>query len=360
LLDLLFDSAAETLLTFGREHFGGKVGFTLVLHTWDQRLRGHFHLHGLMPAGALSADGSRWIAGGRGFLFPVHGLSKMFRGKYLDGLADLLVAGRLDLPPQLARLSDEAHRRHWLRWCRKRSWVVYSQAPFAGPRKLVDYLGRYTHRTAIGNQRLISCADGQVTFRYRDRGDGDRVKLETLPAEEFLGRFLQHVLPDSFYRVRHYGLLANCVKKELLVRCRRMLGAGLRRPEEHGPRTAAEWMRHLLGVDVTRCPCCSEPLEREPLPTPRPGPRPHLRTRTVPGVRRLEQFLNRGLWLGHPTWLRDIFKACDPRPRGWSAPAPVPEAAPAASSPLSAGHPRPPPPASHPPPSADPPQIAHS
>jgi hypothetical protein len=274
LLDLLFDSAAETLLTSGREHFGGTVGFTLVLHTWDQRLRSHFHLHGLMPAGALSADGLRWIAGGRKFLFPVRGLSKMFRGKYLDGVARLLAEGRLDLPPALVRLSDAAHRRHWLRRCRKRSWVVYSQAPFAGPRKLVDYLGRYTHRTAIGNQRLVSCEDGQVTFRYRDRGDGDRVKLETLPAEEFLERFLQHVLPDGFYRVRHYGLLANCVKRELLVRCRRMLGAGLRRPQEPGPRTAAEWMRHLLGVDVTRCPCCGEPLEREPLPIPRPAPDP--------------------------------------------------------------------------------------
>jgi hypothetical protein len=165
----------------------------------------------------LSADGSRWIAGGREFLFPVRGLSKMFRGKYLDGVGALLADGQLDLPPQLASLSDQTHRRHWLRRCRKRSWVVYSQAPFAGPRKLLDYLGRYTHRTAIGNHRLVSCEDGQVTFRYRDRGDGDRVKFETLPAEEFLGRFLQHVLPTGFFRVRHYGLLASCVKKELLV-----------------------------------------------------------------------------------------------------------------------------------------------
>jgi hypothetical protein len=268
LLDLLFDSTAATLLAFGRQELGGRVGFTLVLHTWDQRLRAHFHLHGLIASGALSADGSRWIPGGRQFLFSVRGLSKMFRGKYLAGLADLLDKALLDLPPQLAHLGDPVHRRRWLRRCGKQSWVVYSQAPFAGARKLVDYLGRYTHRTAIGNQRIVSCEDGQVTFRYRDRADGDRVKLERLPAEEFIGRFLQHVLPSGFFRVRHYGLLANCIKRGLLVRCRLLMGARPRRAAEDPPRTAAQWMQHLLGVDITSCPCCGEPLERAPLPVP--------------------------------------------------------------------------------------------
>jgi len=268
LLELLLAAVAGTLSTFGWEHFGGRVGFTLLLHTWDQRLRAHFHVHGLLAAGALSADGTRWIAGGRDFLFPVRGLSKMFRGRYLDGVNRLLAEGLLDLPPQLSPLSEEPHRRHWLRKCRKRSWVVYSQAPFAGPRKLVDYLGRYTHRTAIGNQRLVSCADGQVTFRYRDRADGDRLKLETLPAEEFLKRFLQHVLPTGFWRVRHYGLLASCVKKELLLRCRRLLGACGWRPSEDAPRTVADWMRQLLGVELGQCPHCGGKLQREPVARP--------------------------------------------------------------------------------------------
>jgi hypothetical protein len=272
LLDLLFDAAARTLSTFGREHLGGKVGFVLVLHTWDQRLRAHFHVHGLMASGALSPDGARWIAGGRDFLFPVHGLSKMFRGKYLDGVSRLLAEGDLDLPPQLEALRDTDHRRHWLRQCGKKSWVVYAQAPFAGPRKLVDYLGRYTHRTAIGNQRIISCEDGQVTFRYRDRADGDREKYETLPVDEFLDRFLQHVLPGGFFRVRHYGLLANCVKRKLLPHCRRLLGAAPHPRLADGPRTAAEWMQHLLGIDVTRCPCCGGNLEREPLTAEGPLP----------------------------------------------------------------------------------------
>ena len=268
LLELLLAAAAGTLSTFGWEHFGGRVGFTLVLHTWDQRLRAHYHVHGLIAAGALSADGTRWIAGGRKFLFPVGGLSKMFRGRYLEGVNRLLAEGQLDLPPQLSPLSEAAHRRHWLRKCGKRSWVVYSQAPFAGPRKLVDYLGRYTHRTAIGNQRLVSCGEGRVTFRYRDRADGDREKLETLPAEEFLERFLQHVLPTGFWRVRHYGLLASRVKQDLLKRCRQLLGVSPWQRAKETRRTAAEWMRQLLGVELDQCPHCGHQLEREPLARP--------------------------------------------------------------------------------------------
>jgi hypothetical protein len=264
LLKLLFDTVAQTLLEFGRQELGGKVGFTLVLHTWDQRLRAHFHLHGLIASGALAEDGSRWIAGGRKFLFPVCGLSKMFRAKYLDGLARLLVRRQLDIPPQLTDLDDSATCYRWLRRCRKKPWVVYSQAPFAGPRKLLDYLGRYTHRVAISNHRILSCDGGQVRYRYRDRRDGDRLKTDVLPAQEFLHRFLQHVLPDRFLRIRHYGLLANCVKGRQLTRCRQLLGA---RPPaaDDQPHTAADWMRVLLGIDITRCPCCGATLYRQRL-----------------------------------------------------------------------------------------------
>jgi hypothetical protein len=280
LLKLLFDAVAHTLLEFGRQELGGKIGFTLVLHTWDQRLRAHFHLHGLIASGALAPDGSRWIAGGRQFLFPVRGLSKMFRAKYLDGVATLLAQDELDIPPQLADLADPQTRGRWLRRCRKKPWVVYSQAPFAGPRRLLDYLGRYTHRVAISNHRLLSCEGGQVRYRYRDRGDGDRLKIDVLPAEEFLHRFLHHVLPDGFQRIRHYGLLANCVKGRQLARCRQLLGA---RPPatEDQPRTPAQWMHMLLGLDITHCPCCGAPLIREelrptePPPTKVSSPRPN-------------------------------------------------------------------------------------
>jgi len=264
LLKLLFDAVAQTLLEFGHQELGGKVGFTLVLHTWDQRLRAHFHLHGLIASGALAHDGSQWIAGGRQFLFPVCGLSKMFRAKYLDGLATLLAQSQLDIPPQLTDLAKPHTRLRWLRRCRKKPWVVYSQAPFAGPRRLLDYLGHYTHRVAISNHRILSCEGGQVRYRYRDRNDGDRLKTDVLPAEEFIHRFLQHVLPDRFQHIRHYGLLANCVKGQQLARCRQLLGA---RPPamDNQPHTAADWMRLLLGLDIMRCPYCGATLHRQEL-----------------------------------------------------------------------------------------------
>lgn len=266
MLRLLFDAVADTLLEFGRNELGGKVGFSLVLHTWDQQLRAHFHLHGLIASGALAHDGSQWIAGGRKFLFPVRGLSKMFRAKYVDGLARLLEQDQLDLPPQLAELAQPDGRHRWLRRLRKKPWVVYSQAPFAGPRKLLDYLGRYTHRVAISNHRLVACDDGTVRYRYRDRRDGDRLKTDALPAEEFIRRFLHHVLPDRFLRIRHYGLLANRVKHKHLARCRQLLGARPSATDDDQPRTAADWMRLLVGTDITRCPCCGETLQCDVLP----------------------------------------------------------------------------------------------
>jgi hypothetical protein len=145
---------------------------------------------------------------------------------------------------------------------------VYSQAPFAGPRKLLDYLGRYTHRAAISNHRILACQDGQVRYSYRDRRHGDRLKTDLLPAEEFLRRFLQHVLPNRFLRIRHYGLLANRVKQKHLARCRQLLGTRPPTTADQQPSTAADWMRVLLGIDITRCPRCGEQLYRHVLPPP--------------------------------------------------------------------------------------------
>lgn len=289
LLALLFDAAAQTLLTFGRQTFGGQIGATLVLHTWDQQLRPHFHVHALVPSGALSPDRTRWIAGGRRFLFPVCGLSKMFRAKYLEGVRQLLERGALDLPPHLSTLADSAGRRPFLRRCRKHSWVVYAQPPFAGPRKLLDYLGRYTHRVAIANHRLLGCEDGQVTFTWRDRADGDRRKIMKLPADEFLHRFLQHVLPDHFQRIRHYGLLSNRGKRDRLAHCRVLLGARPLPAEPDTPPTTTEWLRQWLDIDPTRCPCCAGPLQRETLPPLRamsgpPIPFTSARSNTSPGA----------------------------------------------------------------------------
>jgi len=277
LLDLLFRTVADTLLAFGRNNLGGKVGFTLVLHTWDQQLRDHFHVHCVIAGGAIAEDGSKWLPAGKNFLFSVRALSKVFRAKYIERLQQLLDKNELDLPPRLSALTTSDGRRRWMRLLRRKAWIVYSKAPFAGPRKLLDYLGRYTHRVAISNHRLLSCDDGQVRFTYRDRSDGDRRKIASLPGEEFIRRFLLHVLPPGFMRIRHYGFLANRAKKTCLAQCREQLGATAPEPAE--AKTVADWIRDLTGTDITRCPHCGTPLDREelsPLRLPFHSPPPGL------------------------------------------------------------------------------------
>jgi hypothetical protein len=263
LLGLLFQATAQTLLAFGNNNLDGKVGFTTVLHTWDQQLRPHFHVHCVIAAGALAEDGSKWNAAGKNFMFPVRALSKVFRGKYLAGLEQLLDQCKLDVPSHLVELSSGQHQRRWLRTLRRKAWVVYSKAPFAGPQKLLDYLGRYTHRVAISNHRLLASENGQVRFAYRDRADGDRKKTASLPVDTFIGRFLTHVLPARFMRIRHYGFLANRAKKTYLAQCRDQLQVSAPEPTE--PKTVADWMKELTGVDITRCPHCGTPLESEQL-----------------------------------------------------------------------------------------------
>jgi hypothetical protein len=254
LLRLLFHAAAETLLQFGRNNLGGQVGFTLVLHTWDQQLRPHFHVHAVIAAGALSHEGDRWIAAGRQFLFPVRALSKVFRAKFLEALQHLVDTGQLTC--------DVPNARQWFRSLRKKPWIVYSKRRFAGPEKLLDYLGRYTHRVAISNHRLLSIDHGEVSFHWRDRSDGDRRKVASLPAATFIRRFLYHVLPKGFMRIRHYGFLANRAKKQALASCRQQLHAP--QPAEESPKqSVAEMLLLLTGVDITRCPRCGAPLLQE-------------------------------------------------------------------------------------------------
>jgi hypothetical protein len=265
LLNLLFRAAAATLKEFGQNNLGGKVGFTMVLHTWDQQLRAHFHVHVLIAAGAMADEGGRWVAGGNQYLFPVKGLSKVFRGKYLDGIEALLEGEELQIPTSLSLLNSPGGRRRWLRQLRRKSWVVYSKRPFSGPKKLLDYLGRYTHRVAISEHRIVSCEADQVRFIYRDRRDQDRRKVASLSAAGFITRFLMHVLPSGFQRIRHYGYLANCNKKLAIARCRELLG--VRPPvENEEPKSVADWMLRLIGLDIACCPICNGPLCRESLP----------------------------------------------------------------------------------------------
>jgi hypothetical protein len=263
MLNLLFGAAAATLKRFGENRFGGKVGFTMILHTWDQTLGPHFHLHVVIAAGALADDHRRWMPGQRKFLFPVHALSKVFRGKFLDGLRQLTQRGRLGCgPDELGPLLSSL---------RRKPWVVYAKRPFAGPEPVLDYLGRYTHRVAISNDRILGLRDGMVTFAYRDRAQGDVPRTMTLRADEFIRRFLLHVLPRGFMRIRHFGFLANRGKAKALARCRQLLQFEPPPPSE--PRTTAEWVRHLTGTDLTRCPRCGHgPLIRTELTA---GPRSH-------------------------------------------------------------------------------------
>jgi hypothetical protein len=270
-LNLLFQATAETLLEFGRNNLGGTLGATLVLHTWDQQLRPHFHVHCLIPGGVLSFDHQQWRPAYPRFLFPVRALSKVFRGKFLDGLHRLYHSKELVFPDAVPSVAPLAHLPTFQAWCsqlRRQPWVVYSKAPFAGPDKLLHYLGHYTHRVAISNSRLLSCDEGQVVFQYRDRAAGDVRKVMTLSADEFLRRFLCHVLPRGFQRIRHYGLLASRNKKENLTRCRELLGVTA--PPPVVKKTAAEWLLLLLGIDLACCPRCgNKPLVRSPLPPER-------------------------------------------------------------------------------------------
>jgi hypothetical protein len=244
-LALLFKAVSETLLEFGQRRFGGQIGFITVLHTWDQTLKDHFHLHCLVPAGALSVDHGRWISARKNFLFPVKALSLVFRAKFLDLLQQSCDGGKIPAANNEIKAS------------RRKSWVVYAKKPFGSPQTVLDYLGRYTHRVALSNDRILQVENGEVTLSYRDRKDGNRKKTIPLDAHEFIRRFLLHVLPEGFMRVRHFGFLANRSKKHALPQCRKLLG--LNPPLPKLPkRSAQDLLRELTGIDLSRCPSCQK------------------------------------------------------------------------------------------------------
>jgi hypothetical protein len=255
---LLFRAAADTLLTFGRDprHLGGTIGITAILHTWGQNLSQHLHLHCLVTGGALTADGSRWITGPSSFLFPVRALSTVFRAKYLAALRQAFATGQLHFADGTADLADRRTFTLFLGRLRAVNWIVYAKRPFAGPEQVLTYLGRYTHRVALSNDRLVGHGDGWVRFRWKDYADHDRMKIMTLAADEFLRRFLLHVVPRGFMRIRHFGLLANRTRRERLTRCRDLLG---RLPTDDAPpESVAALMHRLTGIDLARCPVCGE------------------------------------------------------------------------------------------------------
>ena len=257
---LLFRAAADTLLTFGRDprHLGGTVGITAILHTWGQALTQHLHLHCLVTGGALAADHSRWIAGRSSFLFPVRAMSTVFRAKYLAGLQRAYDVGELTFAGGTAPLASPRAFTGFLGQLRAVDWIVYAKRPFAGPEPVLDYLGRYTHRVALSNDRLVDHGDGRVRFRWKDYTDHDRVKVMTLAADEFLRRFLLHVVPRGFMRIRHFGLLANRTRRGTLTRCRALLGHPPPDDMAVRPERVVVLLQRLTGLDLSRCPVCGD------------------------------------------------------------------------------------------------------
>src|SRR5271165_3808792 len=225
--DLLFRTSAATLLEVARDpgHLGADIGFFSVLHTWDQRLQHHPHVHCVVPAGGLSLDYTHWIRSRARFFLPIKVLSRVFRGKFVAALKRACSEGKLRFYGDLKRLAQPKIFSAWLRPLFRHDWVVYCKPPFGGPEHALRYLGAYTHRVAISNHRLVSLAEGQVTFRWRDSAHGNKKRLMTLPVEEFLRRFLLHLLPRGFVRIRHFGFLANRRRATLLPLCFQLLHA---------------------------------------------------------------------------------------------------------------------------------------
>ena len=239
--NILFQTAAETLLTIAGDakHLGARIGATLVLHTWGSAMTHHPHVHGIVPGGGFSADGQQWVACKPGFFLPVRVLSRLFRRLFLEKLRHAHQIGQLRFFGQHQALADEQHFADWLKPLGQSEWVVYAKRPFAGPSAVLEYLSRYTHRVAIANSRLISLDEGGVTFKYKDYRDKGhyRPKTMTLTSDEFIRRFLIHVLPGGFHRIRHYGLLANAKRRDNLVRARELLTVTEpnKEPEEGAP-----------------------------------------------------------------------------------------------------------------------------
>lgn len=257
---LLFRAASETLLELSADprHLDARIGFTAVLHTWSQTLEYHPHLHCIVTGGGLSADGQQWVSSRGDFFLPVAVLSRLFRGKMVAYLKQAYRAGALVFPGMIAAWQEPGQFQQWCQALYAQEWVVYCKPPFAGPEKVLDYLARYTHRVALSNERLVRIEGDQVVFRYRDRRDHDRTKVLTLKAEEFIRRFLLHVLPEQFVKIRHYGLLSNRCRQAQLSQARQVLGVAPPAERPAKPVTWQELLLRLTGIDPTRCPHCGK------------------------------------------------------------------------------------------------------
>ncbi len=272
--DILFRAAAETLRTIAADprHLGIEVGLVAVLHTWGQNLHHHPHVHCVVPGGGPSLDGNRWVACRPGFFLPVRVLSRLFRRLFLQYLQAAFDKGELRFSASLAELAQPAAFAQRLKQARHAEWVVYAKPPFGGPEQVLAYLGRYTHRVAIANSRLVSLEDDHVSFRWKDYRHHDKTKVMTLDAFEFIRRFLLHALPDGFHRIRHFGFLANGHRTAKLALCRKLLAV----MPDSKPRLITQDVREPRGSTASFlvCPCCGGAmivLDSEPSPARRPS-----------------------------------------------------------------------------------------
>jgi len=264
LYEILFRAVAETLRLIAADpkHLGAEIGFFAVLHTWGQNLLHHPHIHCVVPGGGLSSDGLCWISCRPGFFLPVRVLSRLFRRLFLKGLQRAFDSGTLRFPSALERLCDPHRFSRYLAQTRTAEWVVYAKPPFAGPQQVLEYLGRYTHRVAISNNRLLGIEDGQVRFRWKDYRNGNQRKTMSLSAEEFIRRFLLHVLPDRLHRIRYYGFLGNRHRQEKLAQCRALLGSATdTEPTSDAPEHLEDYRdrcEQLTGISLRKCPACGQ------------------------------------------------------------------------------------------------------
>jgi Putative transposase/Transposase zinc-binding domain len=252
LYNLLFRTVAETLREVARnpEHLGAEIGFFGVLHTWGQNLLFHPHIHCVIPGGGISSDGQRWVHPQYPFFLPVRALGKVFRGKFVAGLRRALRKNRLTCAGTIQHLAEPKNFAAFLRTLFRQNWVVYAKSAFGGPEQVIRYLGRYTHRVAISNHRLMSFDGDHVTFRWRDYARGNKMRTMTVSAEEFIRRFLLHILPKGFVRIRHFGVMANYRRSESIDLCRKLLGMTPLVRSTDRVTTKPSWL----------CPTCRNPL----------------------------------------------------------------------------------------------------
>ncbi|MCL4377165.1 MAG: IS91 family transposase [Actinobacteria bacterium] len=262
---ILFKAVSETLLELSRnpKYLGAEIGFTTILHTWGQNLMNHPHLHCVVPSGGLSLNGSKWIDSKKDFFIPVKVLSRKFRGKFLYYLKKAYYSNDLKFSKEIKDLRLKEAFQCFIDKLYNKEWVVYCRPPFGSAERVLEYLGRYTHRVSISNNRIISYENGIVVFKWRDYRDNNKEKYMTVTAEEFIRRFLMHILPSKFVKIRHYGILSNRNRLKKLKTCKQLLKISTVKIDNQKKLNSAELLLKLTGVDINICPCCKGKMARK-------------------------------------------------------------------------------------------------